>query len=83
MRKVYRSQRRWQEGLEPLYGRNGLITRRGGLEPRCASAMERILQAPQRLATNPWGVALIQQDLHNFIIVNQQDIRWFGAPAHG
>jgi hypothetical protein len=24
--------------------------------------MERILQAPQRLATNPWGVALIQQN---------------------
>jgi hypothetical protein len=46
----------------PLYGRNGLITRRGGLEPRTPSAMERILQAPQRLATNPWGVALIQQD---------------------
>ena len=37
--------------LVMLYGRNEKKPRRGGLEPRAPSAMEWILQAPDRMAT--------------------------------
>jgi hypothetical protein len=59
-----------------LQENNKLALSRGGLEPRCASAMERILQVPERLATPLAPVVFTQQPL------TQHPIPYQGIPSH-
>lgn len=46
-----------------LCGNNKLASSRGGLEPRCASAMEWILQVPEPVATSPGPVGFTQHPI--------------------
>ena len=47
-----------------LCGNNKLASSRGGLEPRESSAMKRILQVPEPVATSPGPVGFTQQALY-------------------